>query len=92
MKLFIKIKDGQPFEHPIIESNFRQAFPNIDVDNLPSEFARFVRVQKPEPDEGKHIVRAECRYEWAGDEVTDVWYVEQEDIIDSPEVEPTNIE
>jgi hypothetical protein len=87
MKLFIKIKDGQPFEHPIIESNFRQAFPNIDVDNLPSEFARFVRVQKPEPDEGKHIVHAECRYEWAGDEVTDVWYVEQEDIIDSPEID-----
>jgi len=87
MKLFIKIKDGQPFEHPIIESNFRQAFPNIDVDNLPPEFARFVRVQKPEPDEGKHIVRVECRYEWVGDEVTDVWYIEQEDIIDSPEID-----
>ena len=42
MRLFIKIKDGQPFEHPIIEDNFKQAFPHIDVENLPAEFMNYV--------------------------------------------------
>ncbi len=47
MKLYIRIVDGQPFEHPILEDNFIQAFPNVDVNNLPPEFAEFVRVQPP---------------------------------------------
>jgi hypothetical protein len=47
MELFIRIKDGQPFEHPILGDNFRQAFPNVDTNNLPAEFARFVRVAPP---------------------------------------------
>jgi hypothetical protein len=47
MELFIRIKDGQPFEHPIFGDNFRQAFPNVDTNNLPAEFARFVRVEAP---------------------------------------------
>ena len=47
MEFFIKIKEGQPFEHPILKDNFCQAFPHIDVNNLPSEFARFERVPCP---------------------------------------------
>ena len=47
MELFIRIKDGQPFEHPILGDNFREAFPHVDTNNLPAEFARFVRVQAP---------------------------------------------
>lgn len=47
MELFIRIKDGQPFEHPIFGDNFRAAFPDVDVNNLPPEFARFERVQPP---------------------------------------------
>jgi len=47
MELFIRIQNGQPFEHPIMEDNFRQAFPHIDTNNLPAEFARFVRVANP---------------------------------------------
>jgi hypothetical protein len=47
MELFIQIRDGQPFEHPIVESNFREAFPNIDTENLPPEFARFQRTPRP---------------------------------------------
>ena len=42
MKLFIRIKDGQPFEHPIMEDNFRQAFPHIDTENLPAEFMNYI--------------------------------------------------
>lgn len=47
MRLFIKIKDGKPFEHPILESNFKQAYPDIDLNNLPHDFMEFVRVEKP---------------------------------------------
>jgi hypothetical protein len=48
MELYIQIRDGVPFEHPIQGDNFRQAFPEIDVNNLPSSFAKFERVEKPE--------------------------------------------
>jgi len=44
MELFIRIKDGAPFEHPILGDNFRQAYPDVDTENLPAEFARFVRI------------------------------------------------
>lgn len=44
MELYIRIQNGQPFEHPILGDNFRQAFPDVDTNNLPAEFARFVRV------------------------------------------------
>jgi hypothetical protein len=47
MKLFIRLVDGQPFEHPIIESNFKQAFPNEDTENLSENFAYFTRLQQP---------------------------------------------
>jgi len=47
MELYIRIVDGQPFEHPILGDNFRQVFPEIDTNNLPPEFARFVRVAPP---------------------------------------------
>lgn len=50
MELFIQIdENGQAKEHPIMGDNFREAFPHIDVNNLPSNFARFVRVDPPVP-------------------------------------------
>lgn len=74
MELFIQIKDGKPFEHPILGNNFRQAFPHIDTNNLPPEFARFERVPKPS------LVYAtlnnpEPTYQWVGGVVKDVWDV-----------------
>lgn len=80
MRLFIRIKDGQPFEHPIIEWNFKQAFPSLDMDNLPPDFANFVRVPRPNPDPNKYIVSATCSYQWVGDKVYDVWDVVQADV------------
>lgn len=80
-RLFIRIKDGNPFEHPIVESNMIAAFPNIDLDNLPSNFAEFIRVPRPEPDEGKYIVSATVSYQWDGNVVKDVWQLVQEDLI-----------
>ena len=47
MKLYIKLENGQPIDHPMIKENFIQAFPHIDIDNLPPEFIEFVRVPHP---------------------------------------------
>ena len=70
MELYIRIKDGKPFEHPILGDNFRQAFPNIDTNNLPPEFARFVRVDRPPI--GVFEVYVDCTYELVDGVYTDV--------------------
>ena len=70
MELYIRIKDGKPFEHPIFGDNFRQAFPSIDTNNLPPEFARFVRVAAPTV--GVFEVCGECTYELVDGVYTDV--------------------
>jgi hypothetical protein len=70
MKLFIQIRDGQPYEHPILEDNFMEAFPHIDPNNLPSEFAVFERI--PQPVVGKYEIYEGVRYEWIDGIVKDV--------------------
>ena len=78
MELFIRIKDGQPFEHPIFGSNFRQAFPDVDTNNLPPEFARFERVPAPSLTPYQHNQRVKytlfpdgvCRDVWECDNMT----------------------
>lgn len=46
MSLYIRIKDGQPFEHPLTVENMSLAFPHVDLANLPSDFMLFERVEK----------------------------------------------
>lgn len=73
MKLYIRIIDGMPFEHPIFEDNFKEAFPHIDVDNLPPDFAIFERVQNPRM-AGLYQVDY-VTYQWVDGIVKDVWSV-----------------
>ena len=47
MELFIRVKNGQPFEHPIFGENFRQAFPDVDLNNLPEWVIPFNRTEIP---------------------------------------------
>lgn len=75
MELFIRIQNGQPFEHPILGDNFRQAFPNIDTNNLPPEFARFVRVEPPAV--GVYEKNQTVSYQLIDGAYTDVFSVEQ---------------
>ena len=75
MKLFIRIQNGQPFEHPIMEDNFRQAFPNVDTNNLPPEFARFVRVTAPIL--GPYEKNQTVSYQLVNGAYTDVFVCEQ---------------
>ena len=74
MELFIQIRDGKPYAHPISGDNFREAFPYIDVDNLPTEFARFERVEKPTP-EVFEVVEEDVTYDFVDGVVKDVWVV-----------------
>lgn len=72
LELYIQIRDGQPYEHPIFGDNFRQAFPGIDVTNLPSDqFAKFIRIAQPTL--GDYEVCEGVSYQWVGDVVQDVY-------------------
>jgi hypothetical protein len=73
MELFIQVRDGVPYEHPILGDNFRQAFPDVDTSNLPAGFAAFVRV--PPPDIGEFEVYEGVTYEFVGGVVMDVHHV-----------------
>lgn len=72
MELFIRIRDGQPFEHPILGENFRLAFPDVDTNNLPPEFARFER-KEPTP-VGVYEVDEGVTYELIDGVYTDVFH------------------
>lgn len=77
MQLYIQIRDGQPYEHPILEENLVAAFPDIDLNNLPPEFARFERVANPRL---ANIYQLDVvSYQWVGDVVKDVWTVQDKD-------------
>lgn len=73
MNLFIRVQDGQPFEHPMLEENFRAAFPDVDTENLPPEFARFTRVAPPAL--SAYEVYEGVTYERFGDGFTDTHHV-----------------
>jgi hypothetical protein len=70
LELYIQIRDGQPHEHPIFADNFRQAFPDVDTENLPDTFAKFIRVEAPVPD--TYEVYEGVTYEWVDGVVKDV--------------------
>ena len=73
MNLYIRIVNEQPFEHPIFEDNFVQAFPHIDIHNLPPDFARFERVEQPIV--GVYEVYEGVTYEWFDNIVKDVHHL-----------------
>jgi hypothetical protein len=73
IELVIRIVDGEPFQHPITRQNFEQAWPDLDFNDLPPEFARFRRIQPP--DLGVYQVLVGCDYQWNGDWVEDHWTV-----------------
>ena len=71
LELYIQIRDGQPHEHPIFADNFKLAFPDVDVNNLPEDrFAKFIRVAQPEI--GTYEVYEGVSYQWVDGVVKDV--------------------
>ena len=79
MNLYIRIQNGVTFEHPILEENARQAWPDLNFDLLPDWLARFRRYAQPGPDVMPVGVfqRAVCSYTQAEDGAwQDTWMVE----------------
>jgi hypothetical protein len=70
MNLYIRLKNGQPFEHPMFEDNVIQAFPSVDLNNLPDWMAKFTRVEQPET--GPYEVYEGVTYQLIDGVVTDV--------------------
>ncbi len=48
MRYFIRVVAGEPSGHPIVEYNFKAAFPDIDLDHLPDGFFEFIREEYPD--------------------------------------------
>lgn len=46
--LYLRIENGVPISHPVIESNLRQFFPDCTIENPPEGFVRFERLPMPE--------------------------------------------
>jgi hypothetical protein len=73
MRLFIRLQNNQPFEHPIFEDNMRQAFPDVNLDNLPNNFAEFIRHEPPTL--ALYEFYDGVTYEWIDGKVQDVHHV-----------------
>jgi hypothetical protein len=71
MNLYIRLENGQPVDHPLIEDNLIHL--GIDPDNLPENYTRFERI--PQPELGVYEVYVEATYEWDSDVVKDVHHV-----------------
>lgn len=90
LELYIQIRDGQPHEHPIFADNFKLAFPDVDVNDLPLDrFAKFIRVAQPII--GTYEVYEGATYEWDGNIVKDAHHVrpmtDEESAIKTKELE-----
>lgn len=75
LELYIQTENGVAINHPILGDNLRQAIPDIDTDNLPSNYAKFTRC--PAPALGPYDIYKGVRYELIDGVYTDVHVVEQ---------------
>jgi len=48
MNLLIEINNGKTINHPIAEENLRYFYPDLDINNPPEGYAKFVRKDCPE--------------------------------------------
>jgi hypothetical protein len=88
MELFIRVdENGNAVGHPMLGDNFREVFPHVDIENLPPEFAKFVRVPFPtvgvyEVVEGAKLdggenINGVPTYQRVNGVFTDVWPIRQ---------------
>lgn len=75
MRCYIRVSDGQVVGNPVVAENMIQAFPGIDLDNLPEGWAPFDRIQQPEDLLTSCTQVAVCTYTLSSDDVTwqDTW-------------------
>ena len=75
MRCYIRTADGQTVGNPVVAENMLQAFPDIDLDNLPEGWAPFDRIQQPEDLLTSRTQVPICTYTLSSDGVTwqDTW-------------------
>ena len=74
MKLYIKLNNGSPVDHPILEDNLLQTFPGIDLSSS-EEYKEFVR--KPRPTIGVYEVIDNITYGKENEVYTDVYNIRE---------------
>lgn len=75
LELYIQIENGVAINHPILGDNLRQAFPEMDTNNLPSNYAKFIRC--PAPVLGPYEIYKGSSYGIVNGEYTDIHIIEQ---------------
>lgn len=73
MNLYIQIVDGNIINHPILESNLKQIFPNIDLNDSNCGYIPFERI--PEPTLGVYEVNEGSTYNIVDGVAKDVWNI-----------------
>lgn len=89
MELYIQIKDGKPFQHPMLGDNVRQAFPEIDLNNT-TDFVPFIRAELLSI--GEYEVYEGRTYEQRGDYYTDIHHVRPMTDAERAEVDAKKLE
>ena len=69
----IQIKNGEPYQHPISAENLAQAFPHVDINNLGSDFAVFIR--SPRPTDPGVYKQTQFSYVWNNGVVEEIWEI-----------------
>jgi len=78
--LYIKFNSLGFVDHPHLESNLLKAYPDIDLNNLPQNWAKFTRVPKPECGVYEVVVPSEYgTYVWdeIGKSAKDFWVIRE---------------
>lgn len=73
----IEIKDGKPVNHPMILENFVQCFPEIDLGNLPENYAHFEKTDRPILTVYQELLSVHPSYEVANGIVKEVWVIRE---------------
>lgn len=62
MRLFIRIRNGRPFGNPILEENFVESFPGIDINDPPEGFEECFK--SAEPSLSPYEILEATYYDW----------------------------
>jgi hypothetical protein len=78
MELVIKLNEnGEPLEHPILLENMIYCDSNFNIDNLPTNYKKFIRVTKPIIGPYDVLESQQPIYVIDGDVVKDHWPVRE---------------
>jgi len=77
---YILLENGAPKNHPIAADNFRLAFPQVDLENLPPWVAPFEKM--PIPQEGPYEEFSHTTYEMTSGVVREVHHFRQFSLVE----------